>query len=124
MILKRQLESVQTASVTFSVALASDGLQGVEVFEGADRPFDVIIMDIEMPTMDGLRATARIRELERDKKHPYPTIIIGLSGNARDEYRNKAREVKMTDYLVKPCRRPELLACISQHLHLPSDIVQ
>jgi CheY-like chemotaxis protein len=49
----------------------------------AAHEFDVVLMDVEMPVMDGLEATKRIREKEHANGTEQPVTIIGLSGNAR-----------------------------------------
>lgn len=66
--------------------------------------YDVILMDVQMPIMDGIEATMQIRELDL----VHPPYIIGLSANAFEEDVLKAKEVGMDDYLVKPMKFDEL----------------
>lgn len=77
-VLRKQLETAP--GNLFQVHMASNGQQAVEL--SAQTRLDLILMDVEMPVMDGLEATARIRERERSQGTP-PIPIIGLSGNAR-----------------------------------------
>jgi PAS domain S-box-containing protein len=60
-----------------------------------------ILMDIEMPILNGLEATKTIRQQEQESKRS-STPIIGLSGNAGETYRTKALQIGMNDYLTKP----------------------
>jgi len=113
MILRKQLESVKSVSVV--VTIAHDGKEALDVFKAADPPFDVVLMDVEMPVMDGLQSTIEMREFERASQRT-PAVIIGISGNAREEHAQLGKQAGMTDYLNKPVRRPELLASLQRLL--------
>jgi signal transduction histidine kinase/CheY-like chemotaxis protein len=65
------------------------------------NPFDLVFMDVEMPGLDGLEVTRRVRNLERSK-NTRPTRIIGLSAHAFNEARDEAIKAGMDDYLTKP----------------------
>ena len=80
----------------------------------ATDAFDVILMDLQMPVMDGLAATRRIRAQPGRLRHPY---IIALTANVLSEHRAAASETGMQDYLAKPLR-PEALAEALQRAHL------
>jgi signal transduction histidine kinase/CheY-like chemotaxis protein len=68
------------------------------------EPLDVILMDCEMPELDGYSATRAIREHELATNIQKPLPIIGLSAHAMEEFRTKAMESGMTDYLTKPVK--------------------
>ena len=80
-VLQKQLEAVTV--VGMDVHTASNGQEAVDIFSSQTTPFDLIFMDIEMPVMNGLQATAIIRQRERDRLVSPPVPILGLSGNAR-----------------------------------------
>ena len=107
-VLRRQLESsvVPGAQLTFAVGIADNGQQALDVLES--QPFDVVLMDLQMPVMDGIEATRRLRE--RGARVP----IIGLSGNSRQEQVDEAMAAGMDMYVVKPYNRQELVRLICQ----------
>ncbi len=97
-----------------SVVLASDGQEAYDLFASdAGRDIQFIVMDCEMPRLDGRQATRAIRALEAQwaaAGRPHQRIpIVGLSGNARPEQVAEAKESGMDDYLSKPCSRDTLL---------------
>ena len=85
-----------------------NGLQALEIFE--DRPegsFDVILMDVMMPVMDGLEATRAIRTGSHGDAKTIP--IIAMTANAYAEDRRAVFEAGMDRHLAKPIEREELL---------------
>ncbi|MEM1203054.1 MAG: ATP-binding protein [Acidobacteriota bacterium] len=71
--------------------------------------FDVVLMDIEMPVMDGFETTRRLRQLEqRRKRQPVP--VVAVSAHAIEGYRERCLAAGMNDYLTKPIRRKLLIA--------------
>ncbi len=89
----------------YRVVLASDGRQAVEEF--ARQPFDAVLMDIQMPGMDGYQATAAIRAAELERSRPR-TPVIALTAHAMKGDREKCLEAGMDAYLSKPIRATEL----------------
>jgi signal transduction histidine kinase len=88
------------------VLLATQGAQALEVLEQED--VDMVLMDCNMPIMDGYEASRRIRQSGRWPQLP----IVALTANAMPEERERCRAAGMDDYLAKPFRREELLALI------------
>ncbi len=78
---------------------AVDGLEAVE--KSCRKSYDVVLMDLLMPGIDGYEATMKIRQWEKvnDRK---PVVIIGLTGNVYDGERQKCLSVGMDDYMEKP----------------------
>jgi CheY-like chemotaxis protein len=88
-------------------------LNGVEALDVLDRePIDLVLMDCNMPVMDGYEATRRIRQQARWADLP----IIALTANALPDERERCTAAGMNDYLAKPFRRDELLALLNQWL--------
>lgn len=91
----------------YQIDVAHDGQEAVDAV--ASFPYDVILMDVYMPNMDGLEATRHIRASERGKDIP----IIALTANAMDGDREKFMEAGMNDYLPKPVKKTDLLAALA-----------
>ncbi len=81
----------------------------------AEKDYDLVFMDLEMPILDGYGATRAIREMERargTKRVP----ILALTAHALDEHRNRCREAGFTDFLVKPVRKAAVLDTLLRFL--------
>jgi CheY-like chemotaxis protein len=87
---------------------AADGLEAVEAC--ARMPYDVILMDCQMPRLDGYEATRRIRGLEGATGHR--TSIVGLTASAMSGDRERCLSAGMDDYLPKPVRPQDLEAVL------------
>ncbi len=93
------------------LTLVDNGAQALEAF-GVER-FDLILMDIQMPVMDGLAATRAIRNMERQSGLA-PTPIIALSANAMDYQIASYREAGCDDYIAKPLDLARLASAIDR----------
>lgn len=87
------------------VDLANNGKVGFEKYQ--QKLYDLILMDIQMPVMDGLEATQKIREFEKSKTDRH-SFIIALSANALKEDKEKAMASGMDGFLAKPFKPEEL----------------
>ncbi|MDF1820363.1 MAG: MASE1 domain-containing protein [Alcanivoracaceae bacterium] len=95
----------------FKATVATDGEQALARWQ---QGFDLILMDCNMPRMDGYQATREIRKLERDAQAHIP--IVALTANAMKEEREKCLSAGMDDYLPKPIRLHQLEATLKRHL--------
>lgn len=97
----------------FAVDVASDGLAAVEkVKNEAAGTYNVVLMDIQMPNMDGYEATREIRKISDSAKSLIP--IVALTANAFEEDRHKAYEAGMNGHVSKPISVPELMEKLSK----------
>ncbi len=92
------------------VSVARHGLEALEAAER--REFDAIVMDVQMPVMDGLTATRRIREMEESLHRRTP--IIGLTAHAMSGDRRKCLDAGMDQYVTKPIRIAELREALDE----------
>ncbi|MCP4577129.1 MAG: response regulator, partial [Deltaproteobacteria bacterium] len=94
----------------YPVDLAEDGRQAVEAYQR--KNYNLILMDIQMPIMDGYAATREIRKIESRNRPTTagPVPIIAMTAHAVKGYREKCLEAGMDDYITKPLRRKRLLA--------------
>jgi CheY-like chemotaxis protein len=79
------------------------------------KRYDIILMDIEMPVMDGYTATQEIRRLEKENQND-ATPIIALTAHALKEHAQKSLEAGCTAHLTKPIKKDKLLATIEEHV--------
>ncbi|BGO98411.1 hypothetical protein NBRC10513v2_002806 [Rhodotorula toruloides] len=95
------------------VLLACDGQEGLDQLQSrADGTIDCVLMDIEMPVMDGLAATRAIRHAESAGQRRGHQPIIGLTGNARSGQRQIALDAGIDVVVTKPYKMPELISQI------------
>ncbi|MCP4218595.1 MAG: response regulator [bacterium] len=93
----------------YAVDLAENGLEAVDAFTRGH--YDIILMDLQMPEMDGYDATREIRSLEKNGGR---TPIIAMTAHAVKGVREQCMEIGMDDYIAKPLRRKNLLALIEK----------
>lgn len=100
----------------FEVDCVFDGAQAVERISGTEPgTYDMILMDILMPVMDGLEATRRIRGMERRDCHTIP--IVAMSANAFDDDLKKSVECGMNGHLSKPVEVEKLYRTLNEVIH-------
>lgn len=93
---------------------AHNGKEAVQIFAGAkEKEFDVILMDIMMPEMNGLEATRTIRNLEREDAKSIP--IFAMTANAFAEDIKKCREAGMNEHFAKPLNMKEMIETIYKY---------
>ena len=99
--LNAEITTTILSEMGFEVKVVEDGIFCVnEIQHQPANTYDLILMDIQMPNMDGYKATHCIRRLLQPEKANIP--IIAMSANAFEEDKKKAFDVKMNDYITKP----------------------
>ena len=114
----RMVVKMMLAGEGFDLTEASNGKEALAALDR--EPFDVILMDISMPEMDGLEATRFIRADEARSGSPR-TPVIGLTAHAMDRDAELCRSAGMDDRLTKPVRKDALLAAIARALAARKD---
>ena len=107
----REVSTGMLELLGYHVTVAEDGQQGVAA--SAIEAFDLILMDCQMPVMDGFTATARIRDREQ-RTHAARIPIIALTANAMDGDRERCLNAGMDDYLSKPFSQQALAEVLSR----------
>jgi PAS domain S-box-containing protein len=106
----QKLAQVLLHKLGHTVTVACDGKQAVA--QMAQSRFDLVLMDMQMPEMDGLEATRLIRAAG----HTLP--IVAMTANAMDSDRRRCSEAGMDDFLAKPVRAPDLAAVLARQRRL------
>lgn len=96
-----------------AVEIAADGAEAVDMLKNADAGYyDIILMDIQMPRMDGYEAAKQIRALEDEKKASIP--IVAVTANAFEEDKKTAMEAGMNGHLAKPYDIPAIMEMLKK----------
>ena len=99
----------------FAVDAVADGAEAVEKIKGSEgAAYDLVLMDIQMPGMNGYEATRKIRRLEDPVRAAIP--IIAMTANAFEEDKKKALEAGMNGHIAKPVEIPKLLDMLGKIL--------
>ena len=110
---RRCIGEIITAAADMEVIdYAKNGREGVD--KAIALSPDVVMMDIEMPVMDGYVATTSIRAMEAEQSSQPHCWIIGLSAHATGDYVQKARDAGMDDYLSKPVAQQQVSEAIKR----------
>ncbi|CAI7610373.1 unnamed protein product [Penicillium crustosum] len=109
-VINRRLISRRLSTLGFDVSEASNGKEAVDANQ--NTPFDCILMDQQMPVMDGNCATRAIRDTEKESGGHVP--ILGVTANARDEQQQEMIDAGMDDIIYKPYATHELVEKINR----------
>jgi CheY-like chemotaxis protein len=101
----------------FEVRIAADGSEAVQILNV--ESFDAVLMDCQMPTMDGYEATRLIRKAERKARAGHRLPILALTANAMAGDREKCLFCGMDDFVTKPISFAGLYGTLSRYLQLP-----
>jgi CheY-like chemotaxis protein len=108
----RNLVSLVLSNQNYQIVIANNGSEALEKWESDE--FDLIIMDVQMPELDGLETTRQIRKKEMELGHHTP--IIALTAHAMKEHESHCLEAGMDDFISKPLKINEFLSKIKKHL--------
>ncbi len=114
-LVNQRVATLMLQKLGYDVDVASDGVAAIESWKRGHYP--IVLMDCQMPELDGLEATRRIRQLEKPGHH---SVIIALTANAQREDRERCELAGMDDYMIKPVRSELLKAKLDRWLPLAS----
>ncbi|MFN3915529.1 MAG: ATP-binding protein [Aquabacterium sp.] len=98
-----------------SVTRVEDGRQALEALMHSPPPFDLVLMDLQMPGMDGLEATRQLRRWERERGME-PTPVVALTANAQPSDRDRCLAAGMNGHLPKPFKQEDLADVLQRFL--------
>lgn len=110
--MRQNVVDVLTTMQRFEITQAVDGADALKKLK--HRKFDIVVTDINMPTMDGLKLTEMVR---RDPPHEKVPVVIITSENT-DKDRARALALGANAYLLKPANGPEIVATLTRLLKL------
>jgi PAS domain S-box-containing protein len=106
-VVNQQLALLVLKKLGYRAEVTANGLEALQALER--EPYDVVLMDVQMPKMDGLEATRRIHQRWPEGRRPH---VIAATANAMQEEREACLAAGMDDYLSKPIRLEELAAAL------------
>jgi CheY-like chemotaxis protein len=95
----------------YSVEIAENGAEALQRYRDAPASYSLILMDCEMPVVDGFEATRRIRAHEQ-REHLERIPVVALTAHVLDSHRLEGMAAGMDDYLAKPVENEQLFACL------------
>lgn len=111
-VMNQKLTVVQLQRLGFAADAVGNGVEAIAAF--AQRPYDVVLMDCEMPQMDGYQATVEIRKREAGTPRRIP--IVAMTAHAAAKDRERCFTAGMDHYLPKPVRLDDLQKLLSSIL--------
>lgn len=110
--INQKLVAKTFSNIGIDIDITSNGLEAVELLRSAKKEYDVILMDLHMPKMDGIEATRIIRQMDGYFQN---MPIIGLSGSTLKE-RHELIEMGLSAFMQKPFKRDELLKLVAEQI--------
>ena len=113
--INREIVETLVAPTLLEVDCAENGEKTVSMYENSPDEYDIILMDVQMPVMDGLDAARKIRELEKQEQRS-PIPIIAMTANVFREDVEKCMEAGMNDHIGKPIDVDEFFGILRRYL--------
>ena len=116
-LVNQEVALMMLESFGLRVDLANHGLEAINAVQ--EKIYDLILMDMQMPKMDGLEATRQIRKMEASNAIPVGNIIVALTANAMDGDMALCLQAGMNSYTSKPFSAVKLYDALVPWLHIP-----
>jgi len=100
--------------IGLKAVLANNGVEALAIL--SEQSFDLVLMDCQMPEMDGFDATTKIRKLDIKTRHEKPLPVVAMTANVMSGDRERCLEVGMDDYIGKPVQREKLESVLRKWL--------
>jgi len=113
-VVNQQIAAVMLEGLGIHVDVVENGLEALQALEHAE--YDVVLMDCQMPLMDGFEATAELRRRERSDGGQRHVPVLALTANAMDGDQEQCLAAGMDDYLAKPFTQAALQALLTRWL--------
>ncbi len=120
--INREIAAALLEDTKIQIDCAQDGREALARFTSAQEPYDMILMDMQMPVMDGLEATRRIRASGAPQAAEVP--IVAMTANAFKEDVEACKQAGMDDHIGKPVEQEELLCKLARYLDGKQDAAQ
>jgi PAS domain S-box-containing protein len=105
-VVNQKLATMMLKKAGYSVKIANDGKEALDIYTLSPANYDLILMDVQMPVMDGMESTKTIRQWETNSgKKSIRIPIIAMTAHAMKGDKDKCLEVGMDDYITKPIKR-------------------
>jgi len=111
--INQRVATLQLTKLGHSVDICEDGQ---EVLDSNLEEYDIILMDCQMPVLDGLETTRKIRKIELSTKNKNPIYIIAMTANTQEDDRAACLEAGMDDFISKPVQLKELQSALDRSL--------
>ncbi|MCP4114929.1 MAG: response regulator [Desulfobacteraceae bacterium] len=108
----QKIAQIMLSRAGYDVTTADTGMDALELYQSSPEGFDLILMDINMPGMDGLETTRKIRAIEHSLKTRVP--IIAFTANVLPAFQKQCVQAGMDDFLVKPMKREAIFAAVQK----------
>ncbi len=114
-VINQKVSTINIRKLGHQVQLAANGREAVNMF--MNNSFDLILMDVHMPGMDGLEATREIRKIETERKSDHPIPVIAMTATIYEEDIRNFYTWGMNDYLGKPFKPVDLAQVIERNMN-------
>ena len=113
----QKMTRLMLSKAGYTVTVAVNGAEAVKRYTDSSDRFDLILMDINMPVMDGFTATKNIRSIENQRKINPGIPILALTANVLDNFKKECEESGMNGFLTKPIKRDIVFQAIRKWSH-------